>query len=404
MSRFIINVLDGFGVGAMRDVSTVRPMDVNSNTAKHIIDSVPNINIPTLEKIGLMNILEFETERLKYSQLANYGKANLTHYGADSFLGHQEIAGTSPKKPLNQPFNDVIDDVASHLKNKGYSVRYVGGEDEPKILVVNEVATVGDNLETDLGQVFNVSSALDFISFDDLVELGKAVREVVKVSRVITFGGHGIGLSNLLEARKVIGEFAGVDAPESGVYINDYQVIHLGYGIDPTVQIPTILDRNGVYVALFGKAADIIQTSSKHLFPGVDTEELYSHLIKEVEKNENGFFFINIQETDLAGHAEDVNRYADRLELSDKKLNELIKYLNLGDILIVMADHGNDPTVGHSQHTREFVPLMIYSKNIQGKVIGERTTMADVAATAAEFFQVEKPQHGNSFFTKLNLS
>lgn len=402
MSRFIINVLDGFGVGAMRDVPTVRVMDINSNTAKHIIDFVPNIHIPTLEKLGLMNILEFETDRLKYSQIANYGKANLTHYGADSFLGHQEIAGTSPKKPLNQPFNNVIDDVAIHLKNKGYTVRYVGEENEPKILVVNEVATVGDNLETDLGQVFNVSSALDFISFDDLVELGKSVREVVKVSRVITFGGHGIGLSNLLAARKVIGEFAGVDAPESGVYLNDYQVIHLGYGIDPTVQIPTILDRNGIFVALFGKAADIIQTSSKHLFPGVDTEELYSHLIEEVKKNENGFFFINIQETDLAGHAEDANRYADRLEVSDKKLDELINYLNSGDILIVMADHGNDPTVGHSQHTREFVPLMVYSKNIQEKIIGERATMADVAATAAEFFQVEKPQHGNSFLSKFN--
>ncbi|MEI5995314.1 phosphopentomutase [Candidatus Enterococcus mansonii] len=401
MSRFIINVLDSFGVGAMRDVPLVRPADNGSNTAKHIIENVPTIAIPTLETLGLMNILEFETEELKFSPKANYGKANLTHHGADSFLGHQEISGTTPKEPLNQAFNEVIDEVFEHLKAKGYQVRYVGEIDEPKILVVNEVATIGDNLETDLGQVFNVSAALDDSSFEDVTVLGKAVREVVKVSRVITFGGHGIHLADLLAARTVIGKFAGVDAPKSGVYNNDYHVIHLGYGIDPNVQIPTILDQAGIPVALFGKAADIIQTSSEKLFPGVDTEELYDKLISEVKANDNGLFFINIQETDLAGHAEDVERYADRLEISDKKLAELLPLLNQGDLLIVMADHGNDPTIGHSQHTRELVPLLVYSPGIEGKVIGERETMADVAATAAEFFEVKNPQNGQSFLHNL---
>lgn len=401
MSRFIINVLDSFGVGAMRDVPLVRPADMGANTAQHIIDNVDTIKIPTLEKLGLMNLLGYETDTLKFSKTANYGKANLTHIGADSFLGHQEISGTTPKAPLNQAFNEVIDEVAQHLTEKGYQVRYVGEVDEPKILVVNEVATVGDNLETDLGQVFNVSSALDDISFEDVTALGKAVREVVKVSRVITFGGHGIHLANLLTARKVIGKFAGVDAPESGVYDDDYHVIHLGYGIDPNVQIPTILNKADISVELFGKAADIIQTSSQKLFPGVDTEYLYDQLISEVKINPDGLFFINIQETDLAGHAEDTDRYAERLEVSDQKLAELLPLLAEGDLLVVMADHGNDPTIGHSQHTREFVPLLVYGKGIEGKVIGERESMSDVAATAADFFKVTMPQHGQSFLSKL---
>lgn len=397
MSRFIINVLDSFGVGAMKDVPKVRPADIGANTAKHIIEKVPTIDIPTLEKLGLMNILGFETDRLKFSEVANYGKAKLTHHGADSFLGHQEIAGTTPKEPLNQAFNEVIEEVAEHLKAKGYRVRYVGEVGAPNILVVNEVATVGDNLETDLGQVFNVSSALDAISFEEVVAIGKAVREVVKVSRVIAFGGHGIHLENLLSARKVKGQFAGVDAPASGVYDNDYHVIHLGYGIDPNVQIPTILDRHGISVELFGKAADIIQTSSAKLFPGVATETLYETLLSEMKKNDDGLFFINIQETDLAGHAEDALRYADRLEVSDKKIAEVMAIMNEEDILVVMADHGNDPTIGHSQHTREYVPLLVYSKGITGRNIGERESMADVAATAADFFKVENPQHGCSF-------
>lgn len=402
MGKFIVIVLDSVGVGYMNDVAKVRPEDAGSNTAYHIIERIPKIQLENLVDLGLMNAIGKETKYLKFSPKANWGVSNLAHQGADSFLGHQEIMGTTPPIPFNMSFNEVIDEVEEHLKEKGYVVRRVGKESEPQILVVNECATVGDNLETDLGQVYNVSSCLDLMPFQDVKALGRAVREVVKVSRVITFGGENIVLSNLLNARKVKeSKFAGVDAPESGVYDQGYQVIHLGYGIDPEVQIPTILDHHGIPVALIGKAADIIQTSSTHLHPGVDSQQLFDCLLKEAKDMDNGFICLNIQETDLAGHGEDVEKYADRLEVSDENIGRVIELLNEEDILIVMADHGNDPTVGHSQHTRERVPLLIYQKGLEGKQIGERSTMADVAATAAEYFGVEPPQHGESFLEKL---
>ncbi len=402
MGKFIIIVLDSFGVGYMHDVTKVRPEDYGSNTAYHIIERKPNIQIKNLEKLGLMNAIGKETDNLKKSKQANWGVSNLAHQGADSFLGHQEIMGTTPPIPFNMPFNEVIDEVEEYLVKKGYTVRRVGKDSEPKILVVNECATVGDNLETDLGQVYNISACLDIIPFEEVKELGKTVREVVNVSRVITFGGENIVLSNLLNARKVKkGLFSGVDAPESGVYDKGYQVIHLGYGINPQVQIPTILDYENISVALIGKAADIIQTSSTHLYPGVDTQYLFDCLLKEVKEMENGLICLNVQETDLAGHKEDVNRYADRLEVSDKNIGKVVELLDKEDILIVMADHGNDPTIGHSQHTRERVPLLIYRKGIEGREIGKRETMSDVAATAAEYFKVKTPQHGKSFLEKL---
>lgn len=401
MGRFIVIVLDSFGVGAMDDCEIVRPRDVGSNTAKHIIQNKPDIKIPTLEKLGLMNAIGVELEKHKFSNSANYGTSNLTHFGADSFLGHQEIMGTTPKEPLIQPFNEKIDIVEENLIKYGYKVRRVG-ETGLEILVVNEIATVGDNLETDYGQVYNVSACLDFISFEELSRIGHAVREVVQVSRVITFGGEQITLENLLNARKVKNnEIAGVDAPESGVYNHGYQVVHLGYGIDKNVQIPTILDKKGITVSFLGKIADIIQTSSTRLFPGVDSNYLFDCLIKEVRDIDNGFIALNIQETDLAGHAEDVERYADRLELSDRRIAELLPILKTGDVLIIMADHGNDPTIGHSNHTRERVPLLIYSPGINGKFVGNRETMADVAASAAEYFKVDSPQHGHSFLNKI---
>src|SRR5699024_6737690 len=130
--------------------------------------------------------------------------------------------------------------VEANLLKNGYNVRRVGKTDEPQILVVNESATVGDNLETDLGQVFNVSACLDIMPFSEVKALGKHVREVVKVSRVIAFGGEGIVLEDLLNARKIIEDkFAGVDAPESGVYNKSNQAVQLGYGMDKKREDPT---------------------------------------------------------------------------------------------------------------------------------------------------------------------
>ncbi|GEK91001.1 phosphopentomutase [Alkalibacterium kapii] len=402
MGKFIVIVLDSFGVGAMDDVPKVRAQDIGSNTALHIIKNKPDLKIPHLLKLGLMNTIGEEWKDFTFSKGANWGTSNLSHQGADSFLGHQEIMGTIPPIPLNEPFNASIDRVKAHLIEQGYSVREVGEKNEPKILVVNDCVTVGDNLETDLGQVYNVSGCLDIISFEDLTKIGKAVRDVVKVSRVITFGGENVSLDDLLNARKVKdGGFAGVDAPESGVYDEGYQVVHLGYGIDPNVQIPTILDKENIDVSLIGKVADIVQTKSDRLFPGVDSQYLFDQLMKQVDEISHGFICLNIQETDLAGHGEDVERYADRLEVSDKNIGQLLSKLSKDDILIVMADHGNDPTIGHSQHTRERVPLLIYSKGMQDKQIGNRETMSDVAATVSDYFKVAKPANGESFLSKL---
>ncbi|RYM02859.1 phosphopentomutase [Sporolactobacillus sp. THM7-7] len=401
MGRFAIIVLDSFGAGAMDDVPEIRPRDIGANTALDIIKAVPNVKIPTLVQLGLMNAIGKERGSLKFSNIANWGTSNLMHMGADSYLGHQEIMGTIPKPPLIMGFNHVINEVENKVKEDGFSVRRLGNPGE-QILIVNEAATVGDNLETDPGQVYNVSATLDNMSFEDVIRLGKSVRSVVKVSRVIAFGGRKIGLRDLLAARKVKhGGFAGVDAPESGVYNHDYHVIHLGYGIDPNVQLPSILDSHGITVSLLGKAADIIQTTSKNLFPGVDTNYLFDRFDEQVNAITDGLIFMNIQETDLAGHAEDAVKYASILEIADKRINEIIPVFNEEDILIVMADHGDDPTIGHSNHTREKVPLLIYKKGTHNKYVGERKTLSDVAATGAEYFNVEKPANGKSFLHRI---
>ncbi|WP_055669606.1 phosphopentomutase [Desnuesiella massiliensis] len=401
MKRFVVVVLDSFGVGAMEDVKEVRPQDLGSNTCKHILDRLPELRLPNLEKLGLMNALGDETEYMHKNPKANYGISALAHFGADTFNGHQEIMGTKPKKPLFQPFQQCIHEVYEALTSAGYEVQYKG--DKLKFLLVNNCVTVADNIEADPGQIYNLTAALDLIPYKEVLKIGRIVRKVVKVSRVIPFGGINVSLEDILNAvEEKEDKFIGINAPKSGVYNEGYEVIHLGYGIDAEVQVPTILGKKGIPVVLLGKVADIVENPYGKSISCVDTEEVMKLTIKEMEAIEEGFICTNVQETDLAGHAENAERYAEKLAIADKYIGEIMDKMQEEDILIVMADHGNDPTIGHSHHTRENVPLLIYKKGLEGKFIGLRDTMSDVGATAVDYFKADRTENGSSFLKELN--
>lgn len=401
MKRFVVVVLDSFGVGAMEDVKEVRPQDLGSNTCKHILDRLPELKLPNLEKLGLMNALGEETEYMHKNPKANYGISALAHFGADTFNGHQEIMGTKPKRPLFQPFQQCIHEVYEALTSAGYEVQYKG--DKLKFLLVNNCVTVADNIEADPGQIYNLTASLDLIPYKEVLKIGRIVRKVVKVSRVIPFGGINVSLEDILNAvEEKEDKFIGINAPKSGVYNEGYEVIHLGYGIDAEVQVPTILGKKGIPVVLLGKVADIVENPYGKNISCIDTEEVMKLTIKEMEAMEEGFICTNVQETDLAGHAENTERYAEKLTIADRYIGEIMNKMQDEDILIVMADHGNDPTIGHSHHTRENVPLLIYKKGLEGKFIGLRNTMSDVGATAVDYFKADKTENGSSFLKELN--
>lgn len=401
MGRFIVIVIDSFGIGYMDDIRITRPQDLGANTCKHILEKKPNLKLGNIEKMGLINALGEKVNVMNSFKNANYGKIKLMHFGGDTFFGHQEIMGTLPKEPLIKPFSNVIDEVAEVLLNGGHKVEYVGGE--LKYLVVDESLTIGDNLEADLGQVYNLTAALDKISYEELLSIGRKVRGVAKVARVISFGGKGVDIEQIKAAKEEkLEKYIGINAPKSGVYNAGYQVRHMGYGIDKDTQIQMILGERNITPILIGKVADIVENPFGVSYEGiVDTHKVFEVAIKEIHKNKNAFFCINVQETDLAGHREDVEWYADRLEVTDQYIGNIIDSLNEEDILIVTADHGNDPTIGHSKHTREKVPLLVYKKGVEGIEIGLRESLSDIAATAAEYFNVSMPENGKSFLKKL---
>lgn len=316
-------------------------------------------------------------------------------------MGHQEILGTRPQAPLRMPFNDVIDRVERALTAAGWQVERRGNA--LAFLWINGAVAVGDNLEADLGQVYNITANLSAISYEQVLEIGHVVREQVQVGRVIAFGGQLQNSQRILDAaEEKEGRFIGINAPRSGAYENGFQVRHMGYGVDETVQVPQKLYDINVPTILVGKVADIVSNPHGRSWQNrVDSQQIMDITLDEFNAETTAFICTNIQETDLAGHAEDVGRYVDRLQLVDRNLARLLAAMNADDCLVVMADHGNDPTIGHSHHTREVVPLLVYQQGSMPAQLGVRTTLSDVGATVCEFFGAAPPQNGTSFLSSL---
>ncbi|MDR1978194.1 MAG: phosphopentomutase [Synergistaceae bacterium] len=415
MKRFVVVVLDGLGIGAMEDVPAVRPEDMGACTLGSILESRPDLRLPNLERLGLMNALGRESARMRFSASGIWGRGSLMHWGADTFWGHQEILGTLPKRPRCEPFSTVAEKIESLLLGKGYKVRRVGlgglrppgvevgvgVEVEPLqnlyLLQVEDAVTLGDNLEADPGQNYNVTAVLDRISFDEALRIGRYVRESVEVSRVICFGNPSVNMDCLLSAMEVRdARYMGVSSARSGVYGEGYRCIHMGYGVDSALQIPALLAERGVPVLLFGKVADIVENPRGESVSWVDTEEVLSMTMGALTALERGFVCTNVQETDLAGHMQSAERYAEALEKADPWIGRLMERLRDDDVLLVMADHGNDPNIGHTHHTREKVPILVYSPRVarpDGLELGERDTLSDVGATVAAYFGARAPEN-----------
>lgn len=402
MGKFIVLVIDSFGIGEMPDVPQVRPQDIGANTCGHILQHMPTLRLPVLERLGLMNALGQQPGVMRFSDQAVWGRIGLQHEGGDTFVGHQEIMGTLPLPPLSLPFSAVIDEVEQALKSKGFITERIGFE-ELRYLWVNGAVAVGDNLEADVGQVYNVSANLSAVSFEQALEIGRCVRSCVKVGRVITFGGEVADSAAIRGAAETrLGEYIGINAPRSGLYQQNFQVAHLGYGVDAQTQAPARLQAAGIKSILVGKVADIVANPAGVSYPQiVDSQTILDITLQEIQQPGDAFICTNIQETDLAGHAQDVERYANRLQVVDAGLQTWIDAMQPDDMLVVIADHGNDPTIGHSRHTREQVPLLVYQHGSPAAELGWRTTLSDVGASACDFFGAKPPQNGTSFLPNL---
>ncbi|GIP62290.1 phosphopentomutase [Virgibacillus pantothenticus] len=397
MAKLTLFVIDSFGIGAMDDCAEYNIADCSANTYKHIRDvKQEELQIPFMYNAGLGTLVDGIQ-----SPSNAYGCAKLAHHGADTYLGHQEIVGSCPKKSNKRLIKDIHVGLKLALEAAGYTVTYpiVGCP----VLLVNNAAVVADNLESAYGNIINVTADFKKMPFSMVKQLGRVVRQHVDTSRVIAFGGPYTSIEHILSCviEKQMGQW-GVDTPKAKVYGKGYDVYHMGYGVEIDKQFPMIAAKHGLKVYRLGKTADVLHGEGP-ANPIVNT----SKLLQSVSENylaEQGeaAFLINIQETDLAGHSQNVDWYCQLLNEVDRWLSNIfLPLMAKEDILIVMADHGNDPTIGHANHTREYVPILIFGEKVNSVNIGLRETMADVGTTICDFFHFPSTAEGKSFLADI---
>ncbi|MFH8595920.1 phosphopentomutase [Streptomyces rimosus] len=388
MSRIVILVIDGFGVGAMPDTAVSRPGDAAADTLGHLLDdhraaTGRRLPLPVLEALGLGLVHPHPDLASTPSLPVAVGRAALGYPGADTYAGHQTMVGADFSRVAVARLADHLGEVAAALRASGRRTELLAGR---PLLVVGGRVLVHDNLEADPGVNWNVSGLLEDSPFTEILDIARVVRSVAPVARVIAVGGHADGPLDTFVRDGGLGT-VGLDTPASGFYRNGgLAVQHLGAPLDHSRRLLELAARAGVSVTLVGKAADVLACDAALCCPAVGTAEVLALTFDAVRRAPDTALIVsNVQETDLAGHQQDAPRYADVLRQVDAGLGRLLGILSSpGDRLIVTGDHGNDPVIGHAHHTREYVPVLIHRPEARGfDRLPTARTLADVGATAA---------------------
>lgn len=366
------------------------------NTLARLVAKEP-LDLQVLESLGLMRLVG--TDGRERTLRGSSGRSRIVHPGADTYLGHQEMMGTIPGAPqpaLVEAIGPVILKALAARRLPGAWERIPGVGN----VIVSGSVIVADNIEAAPGMNINITGSLDEVGFDDLLAVGEVVRSVTSVTRVIVVGGKGFTRQDILAAvRRHEGGHVGVDTPALGVYDENYRVRHIGLPVPIQHQVPSLAKAAGLFVALIGKAADVIHCEDADIVdPLIITDGVFDRLEEVLASVSTGLIVANVQETDLAGHEQDVDRYRWTMARVDERLGGLIDGLGAGDLVIVTADHGNDPGSGSSQHTREYVPVLAYAKHQPVIDLGTRKTLADVGATLSAWLGIQLPANGEMMF------
>lgn len=398
--RIVVFVIDGLGIGAMPDVPQVRPRDVGADTLGHVVRAAGGLALPTLERMGLGTLAPHAGLRIEANPVAAYGHCALGYQGADTYLGHQVLMGSRVPDTPEELFAAVRDDVAAALAAAGHRVEPAGTG--LAALRVDGAVIVGDNLESDPLQTYHAVGSLEDVPYERIVDVATIVRKVARVRRIVAMGGRGFRAADVFRCVELrpTGQ-CGVNNVALGLYTSQYVVRHLTTGTRPDVQVSTILRKAGVPVALIGKAADVIVCEGAEKAAHVPTADVLDETYRTLARMPRGLVVVNTQETDLAGHDQNAARYADCLRMVDAGLGRIAGMLAPRDLLVVTGDHGNDPTIGHDKHTREFTPLIACGPRVAGRPVAPRESLADIAATIAENFGVARPEIGASFLREL---
>jgi phosphopentomutase len=389
--KLILIVLDSVGVGELPDADIYG--DQGTNTISNIARTVGGLRLPNLASLGLGNITDIKGVARVEKASGCFGKMAEVSEGKDSTIGHWEIAGiiTQQKFPL-YPKGFPKSVLETFLRVTGCS-GYLGNMPASGTEIINElgdehVRTGFPIVYTSGDSVFQIAAHQDVISLERLYEICEITRERVLVDE------HRVGR---VIARPFIGR--------SENYIRTPN--RRDYAVKPPAK--TVLDllfENNIQTVGIGKIDDLFcGRGLQEKIHTTSNAEGIEEIIRAGRMMQTGFLMANLVDFDmLYGHRQDAKGYASALEEFDVKLPDIQKFISDGDLLILTADHGNDPTDQSTDHTREYVPLLCASTSGKKNVnLGVRCSFADVGRTAAEFFGVAGAQSlaGQSFFEEV---
>lgn len=385
INRVVIIVLDSFGVGELPDSDFYG--DKGSNTLEGIYNNT-KLNIPNMKRLGLYNIDGLDIPEKEMNPIGAYGKAIEKSAGKNSPVGHWEIAGFIKKKPFKTYYNgfpaELLNEIVKRSNIKGFICNKKGsGTDFLKEYGEESIKQKMPIVYTSGDSVFQIAAHEDTIPISELYKLCKISRNVID--------RHGYDIGTVI-ARPFVGTCS-----------KDFKRTYNRKDFEAEDFGKTMLDvfmENGKKVLAIGKIEDLFVgrgiARSIRTNGNVDGIE---KTIDAIKNSDEDMIFCNLIDFDmLYGHRNDIYGYGKALEEFDKKLPEIMNTIKEEDLLIITADHGNDPSTPSTDHSREYIPILIYGKKVKENVnLGIRETFADISATILDIFNFQKLESGLSF-------
>ncbi|XAM36918.1 Phosphopentomutase [Terrisporobacter petrolearius] len=389
--RVFLTVLDSVGIGALNDAKEYG--DEGANTLCNIAKATGGLNLPNMQKMGLGNIEKIDGVKSVENQIAYSTKCGELSKGKDTITGHWEMAGILIKEPF-RVFTDtgfpkeLIDELEEKSGHKFIGNISASGTEIIKNLGEEHIQSKALILYTSADSVLQIAANEEIIPLEELYRVCEIAREITlkeeyKVGRIIARPFVGTNKENFKRTANR----------------KDYALR------PPKNTILDVLKEKDLDVVGIGKIGDIYsyQGITKSI-KSKSNEDGINELINIAKEDlYEGLVFLNLVDFDaLFGHRRDTVGYKNALESFDNKLGELIKEMNDDDLLIITADHGNDPTFKGTDHTREYVPVLIYNKNLENPIkLNELKSMADIGMTILNNFNDDNKEHdfeiGKSF-------
>jgi len=386
-SRIIVIVLDSVGAGALSDAAAYG--DEGSNTLGNIARQV-GLRVPVLRRLGLDRIVDIGGFVSADAPAGATGRMAEASMGKDSVTGHWEMMGIVLDRPFPvfpDGFPKELIEAFEHRIGRGTLGNYAAsGTKIIDDLGAEHMRTGKPIVYTSADSVFQIAAHEDVMPLDEQYRMNKIAFDLV-------VGGYGLGR---VIARPFVGEPGRFTRTSNR---RDFAMV-------PTSE--TTLDRltaGRVPVVAIGKVDDLF--AGRGVTRAIHTksdDEGVDAVLSEMVSTSNGLIFTNLVDFDTQyGHRNDVGGYAANLERFDSRLKDLLPRLRRDDLLVITADHGNDPTTPSTDHSREHVPLLVTGPAVKAGVrLGTRTTFADLGQTIADNFGVGRMTNGESFLNDLH--